>query len=87
VGRQVGDSVYEFIRSISSLSSSEITEIMTKIGESYSSSTKEYFRLVGSEDALRLGVNNIDPEHYYIVDYYNIEVYGPIAPELAGGGG
>ena len=82
VGRKVGDKIYTLVRSIDSVDSSEISRIITNINKNYSDDTKDYYRLVGNSDAQSLGVTNIEPEHYYIVDYIDIEVYGPVDLDL-----
>ena len=71
-----------YIRSIPTLSSSEASTIIADIEAIYSADTSDDYRVVGSTEALDLGVSNIDPEHYYIIDYYYIEVYGPLSSEI-----
>lgn len=78
IGVKVGESVFDYIRTIENLSSNEINEIISEISSNYNDETMEYYRLVGKEDAIKLGVENIDVEHSYIVDYYNCKVYGPV---------
>ena len=83
VGKKVEDSLYEYIRSIETLTLDEINEIIDKLSTVYSEKTKEYYRLVGKKEAEILGVEGVDGEHYYVVDYYECEVYGPVELELA----
>lgn len=84
VGEKVKDSeILEKVSSIEKLSSGEAMNI----AEKYNEKTKEYFRLIGRDDAKLLGVEGIDIEHYYIVNYYDCEVYGPIDINLVSSGG
>ena len=85
VGSKVEEDVFLYIRSIKTLDSSEITKIISKINENYSDKTKDLFRLVGNIEAQRLGVKNVDPDHYYIVDYNTGDVYGPVTNEYTTG--
>ena len=87
VGEKIGDSIFEYIRSIETLSLQEISDVVDTIASTYSPETKDYFRLVGRNDAEKLGVESIDAEHYYVVDYYNGEIYGPVSLDLVNNGG
>lgn len=87
IGEKIGDSLFEYIRSIEMLDLSEITEIINKIAVIYNDETKDFFRLVGRTEAEKLGVEGIDVEHYYIVNYYECEVYGPVSLKLINNGG
>lgn len=79
IGEKIGDSVFEYIRSIENLESQEINKIISQISDNYSVDNVDYYRLVGRTEAEKLGVENIDMEHYYVVDYYECDVYGPIS--------
>lgn len=87
VGEKIGDNIFEYIRSIESLDASEVSELVGKIADTYSKENEEYYRLVGKADAEKLGVEGLDAEHYYVVDYNECEVYGPISLELVNNGG
>ena len=87
IGEKVGDNIFEYIRSIESLNAQEVSDIIGKIAETYSKDTEEYYRLVGKVDAEKLGVESLDLEHYYVVDYNECEVYGPVSEELVNNGG
>lgn len=39
---------------------------------------KEYIKLLDNRALLALGLKNVKPDHKYIVNYYNGEVYGPV---------
>lgn len=82
VGQKTGDTIFEYIRSIENLESQEISNIISEISKNYSSETADYYRIVGRTEAEKLGVESLDIEHYYIVDYNECEVYGPISAEL-----
>ena len=82
VGLKIEGDIYAYIRSISTLSSSEMTKAINSVSETYSSATSDYFRIVTSEDAIRLGVSNIESGERFIVDYYNVEVYGPVTAPI-----
>lgn len=82
VGRKVGDMVFEYIRSIENLESQEISDIITNISKNYSAETSDYYRLVGKTEAEKLGVESLDVEHYYIIDYNECEVYGPVSAQV-----
>lgn len=84
IGEKIGDSVNEYIRSIENLEGPQKEKIINKINndERNFEETKDFFRLVGRTEAEKLGVENIDVEHFYVVDYYECEVYGPINPEI-----
>ena len=81
IGEKIGDSINEYIRSIENLENGEKDKILNRInnGERNFDETKDFFRLVGRTEAEKLGVENIDKEHFYVVDYYECEVYGPIS--------
>ncbi len=86
VGRKIADDkIYLLVRSIDNKDSSEISRMISSINKNYSEETKNYYRIVGNSDAQSLGVSNIDPEHYYVVDYIEVEVYGPVSLELVQG--
>lgn len=87
IGEKIGDSIFEYIRSIEYLDSQEINKIIEQISVTYSAEYSDYYRLVGRGEAEKLGVENIDAEHFYIVDYYECEVYGPISLEVMSGDG
>ena len=82
IGEKVGDNLVEYIRSIETLESQEINEIIEQINVTYSPEIADYYRLVGRTEAEKLGVENIDVEHFYVVDYYDCDVYGPISEKL-----
>ena len=82
IGEKVGDNIFEYIRSIETLESNEISEIIEQISVTYSVENADYYRLVGRTEAEKLGVENIDAKHFYIVDYYDCDVYGPISVKL-----
>ena len=82
VGTVIGENVFIYIRSIDYLESDEITRIITKINLSYSEDNRELYRVIGNKEAQLLGVSNVDNEHYYVVDYNEGEVYGPISLDL-----
>lgn len=79
IGEKIGDNIFEYVRSIEILESQEINEIINEISATYSVENIDYYRLVGRTEAEKLGVENIDVEHYYVVDYLECEVYGPIS--------
>lgn len=84
VGKKLKDSeILEKLNSIEKLSSGEAI----RLAEKYNDNTKDYFRLIGREDAKILGIEGIDIEHYYIVNYYDCEVYGPVDINLVNSGG
>lgn len=82
IGEKIGDSVFEYIRSIENMESQEISEVIAQISKNYSSETADYYRLVGRSEAEKLGVESLDIEHYYVVDYDECEVYGPVSINL-----
>ncbi len=82
IGQKLGDDIYDYIRSIETLETTEISEIISEISQVYSAETSNYYRLVGASEANSLGVESVDPEHYYVVDYYECEVYGPVSLSL-----
>lgn len=82
IGEKIGDSVFEYIRSIEGLESQEISEIISGIAENYSADNADYYRLVGRTEAEKLGVESVDSTHFYVVDYFECEVYGPVSLEL-----
>ena len=82
IGEKIGDNLVEYIRSIENLESQEINEIITQINVTYSPENADYYRLVGRTEAEKLGVENLDIEHFYVVDYYDCDVYGPISEKL-----
>ena len=80
VGDKIGDGIIDYIGAIETLESSEITQLKVKYKDEAHHS--DYHRLVGRADAAKLGVENIDVEHFYIIDYYNVEVYGPVSSKV-----
>lgn len=82
IGEKIGDTVFEYIRSIENMESQEISNVIAQISENYSSETADYYRLVGRTEAEKLGVESLDIEHYYVVDYNECEVYGPVSIKL-----
>lgn len=87
VGQKINDNIFEYVRSIERLNSSEIGEIIDEIVKDYSSENSDYYRLVGKVEAEKLGIENIESDHYYVVDYINGEVYGPVNSQIVSNGG
>lgn len=79
IGEKVGDSVFDYVRTIETLTSDEIDDLINKLSDRYNEGNQDYFRLVGKAEAELLGVEGLDSEHYYIVNYYECEVYGPVS--------
>ena len=83
IGEKIADEFLDdYIRSIEFV---EPSDVFDKIR--YNDETKDYYRLVGRIEAEKLGVEGIDAEHYYIIDYTEGEVYGPVNIELINNGG
>ena len=82
LGKVIGDDIFIYIRSIDYLESDEITRLITKINLSYSEENRDLYRVIGNKEAQLLGVSNVDTEHYYVVDYHEGEVYGPVSLDL-----
>ena len=78
IGEKVGDDVFKYILSIENMSNEEKLDIVDTISVSYNQDKQDYYRLIESADAERLGVEGLDEENYYIIDYYYGEVYGPV---------
>lgn len=72
IGVKVGDEIYNKLSKIDGMDSSVIN------GINYSEETEDYYREIDSNDAKQLGVDGIDIEHRYILDYNDCEVYGPL---------
>lgn len=64
----------KYISTVKSLSNSAVIEINSKINED----TIQYFRLIDSTSAETLGVDSVDKNHYFIVDYETGNVYGTV---------
>ena len=87
IGEKLDGKIFEYIPTIANLESDEISNITSKVTDSYNKGNQDYYRLVGRLDAEKIGVEGIDFEHKYIVDYYECEVYGPVRFELINIGG
>ena len=59
-----------------------MSDVIERISKNYASETADYYRLVGRTEAEKLGVESLDIEHYYVVDYNECEVYGPVSVKL-----
>lgn len=82
VGTPVGDKVFTYVQYIEILTKEEINELIKKLTDNYNVGNEKYYRLIGKTEAEELGVDGIDIEHCYIIDYYEGDVYGPIKKDL-----
>ena len=73
IGQKVDD-ITAYLPYISGLSNTDIQNISMKI----TAENIDYFRLVDATAASALGAEAIDPEHYFVVNYENGDVYGSI---------
>lgn len=72
IGEKVGDEIYNKLKNIEGIEPSVINEL------NYSAETEDLYRVIDAADAKQLGVDGIDVEHRYILDYNDCEVYGPL---------
>lgn len=70
-GQKVQD-IVEYIYYVENLSNEELEEFIRGVD----AETINYYRIVDSVSAAALGVASVNPEHYFIVDYYTGKVYG-----------
>ena len=77
VGEKIGDEIYNKLSKIDGIDSSIINRIKDNI--EYSEESEDLYREIDAADAKQLGVDGIDIEHRYILDYNDCEVYGPLS--------
>lgn len=74
VGKKLNNDVTLYIYYIENMSNEEIADFVSGINDDNIDS----YRLIDSIAAGALGIESIDPEHYYIVDYSTGKVYGTV---------
>ena len=84
--------VLDYLRSIDEMYIKSPDEIDNIINTYYSYlqtdiSKTDYYRLIGSSEAAALNVESISSDNYYIANYLEGDVYGPISSKLVNNGG
>ena len=73
VGEKIDDAA-EYIYYIDGITNAEIEEFIQELSEE----NIDWYRIVDAKAAEKLGVDAIDEEHYFLVDYSSGKVYGTI---------
>lgn len=76
IGEKVGDEIYNKLSTIAGIEPEVINRIKDNI--EYSQESEDLYREIDATDAKQLGVDGINVEHRYILDYNDCEVYGPL---------